>query len=771
MDLNVKVAVRCRPMSSREQTRGCGECIAMEGKSVTISKPAGQESQGDEDKTFSFDFCYFTDSKQDDVYKELGIPLVMQALDGFNGTIFAYGQTGSGKTFTMMGAGDMPGIIPQLNNGLFDMLDDKMASLEAEADKSGENAETKFMVTVSFLEIYNEVIKDLLNPSSKHLKIRENPELGIYVEDLCNLVVKTPGDIMSLIEQGNTVRRVAATNMNAESSRSHSCFTIKIEQMTTTQLEGGKERKKIVKAKLNLVDLAGSERASKTGASGDTLKEGANINKSLMALGTVINALAEEATKGKRHIPYRDSQLTRLLQESLGGNSATVMIAALSPADYNYDETLGTLRYANRAKNIENAVVRNEDVAEREIRNLKAEIEKLRAALESGGGGGVGGAPGADPELEAKIQAMEAQNRDAFDEKESLSKQLEQERRANVNTAITGMLSNVKEQKVEQMKKIKRLQHEKQSLTKKQAAAKKQSEAIKRSLDDGIRSYQQLQAEYEELKAAGNEDIGDLPDRMALKLSSIEEAREKWKVNRDVFKNTKKKLFQVDEEITDERAELVATAGLLEQNDALRKKIQDEERAKVKGKIEEELGEARAKMEKEREGLRSEMEMKMGGELSRLTELTVQQAASLDEQKDDIDKLKSELAELQVYSEKLEEQVTSAVVDEESAKNDADARHRLEDEVETLRTDNGRLLTAQQSMTESGNRLGQEEKYTIFKTMMDAFEKEREGMARQYGELQKLLRGATNDLAFLAGDNDRLQQELMKAVSYENNIS
>jgi hypothetical protein len=242
-------------------------------------------------------------------------------------------------------------------------------------------------------------------------------------------------------------------------------------------------------------------------------------------------------------------------------------------------------------------------------------------------------------------------------------------------------------------------------------------------------------------------------------------------VNRDVFKNTKKKLLQVDEEITDERAELVATAGLLEQNDALRKKIQDEERAKVKGKIEEELGEARAKMEKEREGLRSEVELKMGGELSRLTELTAQQVASLDEQKDDIDKLKSELAELQVYCEKLEEQVTTAVVDEESAKNDAEARHRLENEVESLRADNGRLLAAQQSMTESGNRLGQEEKYTIFKTMMDAFEKEREGMARQYGELQKLLRGATKDLAFLAGDNDRLQQELMKAVSYEKNIS
>ena len=249
----------------------------MDHSSIVLSPPPPESQEGggekghpEEEKHFTFDFCYFTDSTQTQVYEDLGIPLVTQALDGFNGTIFAYGQTGSGKTFTMMGSPEMPGIIPQLNSGIYDFVDKKLAQIAQEQAKSEEKAETKVMISVSFLEIYNEVVKDLLNPSDKQLKIRENPELGIYVEDLCELIVKTPEDIMRLIEQGNTVRRVAATNMNEQSSRSHSCFTIKIEQKTTTQLEGGKERNQLVKAKLNLVDLAGSERASKTGASGAT---------------------------------------------------------------------------------------------------------------------------------------------------------------------------------------------------------------------------------------------------------------------------------------------------------------------------------------------------------------------------------------------------------------------------------------------------------------------------------------------------------------------
>ncbi|CAM9727312.1 unnamed protein product, partial [Chrysoparadoxa australica] len=306
---------------------------------------------------------------------------------------------------------------------------------------------------VSFLEIYNEVIQDLLNPvRDKSLKIRESPDLGIYVEGLCELVVHTKEDVVRLIEQGSAVRKVAATNMNEGSSRSHSCFTIKVEKKTVEELEGGVTRETSLNAKLNLVDLAGSERAKKTGASGATLKEGASINQSLMALGNVITTLSQG---GRGHIPYRDSTLTRLLQESLGGNAQTLMLAAISPADYNFDETLGTLRYAHRAKSITNSVTRNEDVNERMIRELKEEIEKLRSQLAGGGagtdgGGGGGGAP--SEELQAKLAELAASQKDAWEEKELLSQQLAAERQNNVSAVIGEVVGDVKQKKMETMK-------------------------------------------------------------------------------------------------------------------------------------------------------------------------------------------------------------------------------------------------------------------------------------------------------------------------------
>lgn len=186
MDLNVKVAVRCRPMSSKETARGCANIIAIQPTSVHIKAVDAQH----EDKDFTFDHCYGSDSIQSQVYNDLGKPIVSQALDGFNGTIFAYGQTGSGKSFSMMGDSESKGIIPQLNEDLFEKLAEKLEAMEDVALKQGDNAKTKFMVTVSFLEVYNEDIKDLLNPSDKKLKIHENPKLGIYVEDLCELVSK-----------------------------------------------------------------------------------------------------------------------------------------------------------------------------------------------------------------------------------------------------------------------------------------------------------------------------------------------------------------------------------------------------------------------------------------------------------------------------------------------------------------------------------------------------------------------------------------------------
>jgi kinesin family protein 3/17 len=298
------------------------------------------------------------------IYEDMAFPLIESVLEGYNGTIFAYGQTGCGKSFTMEGIPDPPehrGLTPRS----FEHIFQEVAVRE----------NTKFLVRTSYLEIYNENVRDLLSKDqTAKLELKEHPDRGVYVRDLTEHVVQNAGEVLRLMAQGSKNRSVGATLMNADSSRSHSIFTVWLEAME--QGEDGEEH--IRASKLNLVDLAGSERQSKTGASGDRLKEATKINLSLSALGNVISALVDGKAK---HIPYRDSKLTRLLQDSLGGNTKTLMVAAVSPADNNYDETLSTLRYANRAKNIKNKAIINEDPKDALLRQYQEEINQLKALL------------------------------------------------------------------------------------------------------------------------------------------------------------------------------------------------------------------------------------------------------------------------------------------------------------------------------------------------------------------------------------------------------
>ncbi|KAA0165709.1 hypothetical protein FNF27_06629 [Cafeteria roenbergensis] len=360
---SVKVVVRCRPLNKKEIAESRKPIVVIDTAigSVEITK-AGT----DDTKRFTFDSVYDDKSTQRDVYDDTGFPLVESVLQGYNGTMFAYGQTGCGKTHTMQGKDSPPelrGIIPTSFEHVFDhlkLLKDKEA-----------------LVRVSYLELYNEEIRDLLGADHlAKLELKENPEKGVFVKGLRSVVVDGVEAIDALMAQGNAVRTTGSTAMNAESSRSHSIFTIVIEM--SGKREDGTEH--VTAGKLNLVDLAGSERQSKTKATGARLKEGIKINLSLTALGNVISGLVESSQK---HIPYRDSKLTRLLQDSLGGNTKTVMMAAIGPADYNYDETISTLRYANRAKNIKNKPIINEDPKDALLREYKDEIERLKQMLTS----------------------------------------------------------------------------------------------------------------------------------------------------------------------------------------------------------------------------------------------------------------------------------------------------------------------------------------------------------------------------------------------------
>jgi len=367
----VRVCVRCRPLNSTEKGNGNKTTVKIDINRGTVAVNNPDQSKGVPPKTFTFDMAFDWDSKQLDVYNATARDIVDSVCEGYNGTVFAYGQTGTGKTFTMEGLRDDPqmqGIIPNSFAHIFGIVKEAAGT-------------TNFLVRVSYLEIYCEDCRDLLGKDqSKKLQVKESADTGVYVKDLTQVVCKSAGDMDKVMTMGNRNRSVGATKMNATSSRSHAVFTITIERSDM----GADGKEAIRQGKLNLVDLAGSERQGKTGAEGERLKEATKINLSLSALGNVISALVE-AKKGK-HVPYRDSKLTRLLMDSLGGNARTVMIANFGPADYNYDETVTTLRYADRAKQIKNKPKINENPKDAMLREMQEQIAALQEQL--GGDGG-----------------------------------------------------------------------------------------------------------------------------------------------------------------------------------------------------------------------------------------------------------------------------------------------------------------------------------------------------------------------------------------------
>eukprot|EP00741_Cyanophora_paradoxa_P000256 tig00000402_g248.t1 len=411
----VRVAVRVRPFNQREKDRNSKVIIEMEGVQTSIVNP-----ETNEPKHFAFDFSYWSHdgfvndetgysvavspkyASQRKVFDDLGTSVLDNAWNGYNCSLFAYGQTGAGKSYSMVGYGTNKGIIPITCETMFERI-----TANPDPAKS-------FQMTVSMLEIYNEKVRDLLNPKNNPpggLKVKQDKR-GVYVEDLAAIPCTSYKEVERQMDEGTTNRTIGSTQMNATSSRAHTVFTITFTIVTNTPL--GKSE---TSSKINLIDLAGSERAESTGATGDRLKEGCAINQSLSALGNVISALADAST-GKKgvFVPYRNSVLTRLLQDALGGNSKTIMICALSPADINYEETLSTLRYADRAKKIKNAAIKNENPTEKLIRELKEENDRLKKALETGGIA-IGAGGGADP---AEVERLKKEFEDQMRQNEAL---------------------------------------------------------------------------------------------------------------------------------------------------------------------------------------------------------------------------------------------------------------------------------------------------------------------------------------------------------------
>ena len=377
----IKVAARFRPLNRREKKRGRNELSS----EISESPDGGAGDHlsiafGGKRQEFSFDFLFRDDITQEDVYARAARESVLNLFDGYNGTIFAYGQTGSGKTHSMYGpqnSGDMCGIVPRAVLQIFDHMFQEQGSSAGVVEE--------FSVRCAFCELYNESVNDLLDASKRNLAIRESPAKGIYISDLTWEYAGSEEDIFDFLELGQRNRKTASTDMNETSSRSHSIFMLELAQK---RMDGTSRV-----ARLNLVDLAGSESVKKTNATGQTFDEAKKINLSLSALGNCIKALTAKGG-GSKHIPYRDSKLTRILQESLGGNSKTTLLVCLSPHHDNFEETLSTLRFAQRAKQIVTRAKVNErqspemmqktiEALRRELRLTKAGYDKLIEWLRS----------------------------------------------------------------------------------------------------------------------------------------------------------------------------------------------------------------------------------------------------------------------------------------------------------------------------------------------------------------------------------------------------
>jgi kinesin family protein 18/19 len=401
----ILVAVRTRPLNSKEMNISNFETLKiLDGKLVVLLDPMNEFDPNDpfrnnrnKERQYAFDFAFDKHDTTHDVYDRTTRILLDGIQSGYNATVFAYGATGAGKTFTMLGSGDQQGIMSLTLNDLFS---------EVESRKQDKD----FAVKVSYVEVYNEMIKDLLSTEDNNLDLREDPVKGVCVAGVTEIGTNNTSEVMALLKVGNKNRTMEPTGANVVSSRSHAVLQISVEHKQKNQ--GINEE--ITIGKLSMIDLAGSERASNTNNKGMRMIEGANINRSLLALGNCITMLSEQAEKEKGgkavHVPYRDSKLTRLLKDSLGGNCRTVMIANISPAVISFEDTHNTLKYANRAKNIKTNSVRNilqvsNHVAKytQIISDLKSENENLKKHLQNQGPGGVSSGPMGGLQINEKL--------------------------------------------------------------------------------------------------------------------------------------------------------------------------------------------------------------------------------------------------------------------------------------------------------------------------------------------------------------------------------
>ena len=513
---SVKVVVRCRPLGNKEmeEQRECIVNVDMNACFIQVYNPQNIK----EIKSFTFDHTYDWRATQELIFNQTALPILESIMEGYNGTIFAYGQTGTGKTYTMEGSDNEKdkGIIPRSIDWIFNNIKNYPAQ--------------QFLVRVSFVEIYNEEVRDLLSKVKRQkLNVREKDKV-FYVENVTIIQAENSKMTLDIMKAGRVNRATGATKMNPGSSRSHSIFSITVESSTTD--EAGEAHYKV--GKLNLVDLAGSERQSKTESTGERFVEATKINLSLTCLGSVINKLVS----GKQqYIPYRDSKLTMLLQDSLGGNTKTVMIANVGPADYNYDETLNTLWYASRAKKIKNKPRINEDPKDALLRQYQEEIELMKKKLLAMGKGDLVMQISGDTGGGKNIINEEKQIQKALEDMENERKQFKEQSEAAIN--------QIKEQKNKSEEEKKKLIEEIKKKNEENIIKKKEGEellakykSIKSKMIKGDDTQKKVKEQEIEIKRQ-REEL-EIRKREEQRLKEIQEEKEKNTIDLKKKYDTKK---------------------------------------------------------------------------------------------------------------------------------------------------------------------------------------------------------------------------------------
>ncbi|XP_032237821.2 kinesin-II 85 kDa subunit isoform X2 [Nematostella vectensis] len=683
---NVRVAVRCRPFTDNEKAKASTRVVKMSGEKIILHNPL--PGTNTKEHNFTFDHSFFWETKTDQLYHDLAEPLLNKALDGFNATLFVYGQTGTGKTFSMVGSEEEPGIIPMLNENFFKRIDEAPPSKE-------------FFVTVSYYEIYQEMIYDLLNPNGYELRVRQHPQLGIYVEGLAELVVQNAEDIARLFEQGNRVKKLTSADKSPKASRSDSIFTINVEQRNKEKTNSG------MRSKINLIDLSGTEKNDNADIN---VKQGVFMNKGINALNAVISTLAV-AKNRDGHIPYRDSKITRILQDSLGGTAHTAILITVSPADADYEDTLSSLQCGSKARNIENNFKRNDIENTKIIQDLREEIARLRVKLSRTG---MTNGPSREDvtQMEELIKDLQTAKRLTWEERERLSENYDEERRISLaNKGILDwVMDTMKRDNKEVQERMLALQKDKDQLTAEFKEKRKLVDELKDDLQAKITDYSKL---AESGKSSEEENKA--------KVAVIHDLKEKLKSENDELKRIKHKLKEVQEKQKLEKEEAKNQSSFLKGNTELRHKLESEQRDKLEKENAQTLAEEvdRVKMEIEQE--KAELQLKA----AEGAQYTTDQAIKLEM---DIVELKAERSVMSIKLSALENEKKRLKADLD----DSYKRHKEEMEIQQL------------------------QHFQTFRNYREVFEDQKSAIEQRY---RTLLEEAIQDAVFLSTRNQELLQE------------